>query len=96
MDKVETIRRYRELYEELNEIVLAWDPYALYRQGELRDEFSDEVTRLLAVLPATRSEDDVVAVVSKVFSESFSTRDFSNSTCRPVGATIFKWWRTRR
>jgi len=96
MTKKEAIRRYRALYRELSSIILDWDPYELYRQGELDDEFSEEVSRLLAALPNVSSEDAAIDAVRKVFAESFSEHDFPRSSCVEVGRRVFSWWKSQK
>jgi hypothetical protein len=96
LSKREAIKKYRALYEGLNAVILEWDPYNLYRQGELDDEFSDEVTRLLAALQHTESDADAIDAVQKIFSESFSEHDFSRSSCEDIGRRVFSWWQAQR
>jgi hypothetical protein len=81
---------------ELNAIILEWDPYNLYRQGELDDEFSHEVTRLLAALPRTESEAEAIDAVQKIFAESFSEHDFPRGSCEAVGRRVFSWWQAQQ
>jgi hypothetical protein len=95
MSKRESIRRYTNLWAALNEIVLRWDLYGLYAAGEFDDEFSGEVSQLLAALPKVETENDVVLAVSKVFSHAFGGHDFSQEACRAVGHEIFQWWQAQ-
>ena len=95
MDKRDAIEKYRALYDGLNAIVSQWDPYGLSRQGEVNDEFSDEVMRLLDALPRTNSESEVVDAVQEVFSASFSEHDFSRASCELAGQRVFSWWQTQ-
>lgn len=95
MSKGESIRKYRALYEGLNAIILGWDPYGLSSQGELDDEFSHEVTRLLARLPHAESEEGAIDAVHEVFSQSFSEHDFPRSSCQEVGRRVFSWWKSQ-
>jgi Domain of unknown function (DUF1871) len=92
MDKREAIRKYKTLYKGLNRIILGWDPYGLFKAGEMEDEFSHEVARLLAALSHVDSESDAIDAVHKVFAESFSERDFPRAACESVGREIFAWW----
>lgn len=96
MEKREAIKRYRVLYEGLNAIVLEWDPYNLFCEGELDDEFSDEVARLLAALQHAKSESDTIDAVQKIFSESFSDHDFPRSSCDEIGRRVFAWWQVQQ
>jgi len=96
MDKREAIKKYRTLYQGLNAIILEWDPYQLYRTGELDDEFSHEVARLLAALQHTQSESGVIDAVQKIFAESFSEHDFPRTSCEEVGRRVFEWWQSQQ
>jgi hypothetical protein len=95
MNKREAIERYREVYRGLNSIILEWDPYGLYAVGELDDEFSDEVTSILAELQAVESESDAIQAVHRVFAKAFSEHDFSPARCAEVGRKIYAWWRAQ-
>ena len=96
MNKREAIKRYRALYEGLNAIILEWDPYNLYREGELDDEFSHEVARLLAAVQHSESEADAIDAVQKIFAASFSEHDFSRSSCEEIGRRVFSWWQAQQ
>ena len=96
VNKREAIKKYRALYEGLNEIILEWDPYGLFRQGEFNDEFSEEVTRLLAALQHTESEPDAIDAVQKIFAEAFSEHDFPRTACEEVGRRVFSWWQAQQ
>jgi hypothetical protein len=94
--KREAIDRYGALYDSLNSLVMNWDPYGLSRSGEIDDEFSNEVARLLAALPHTESESDAIDAVQKIFAESFSEHDFPRRSCEDVGRQVFSWWRAEQ
>jgi hypothetical protein len=94
-DKREAIEKYRALYDGLNAIVCQLDLYGLSRHGEINDEFSDEVTRLLAALQHIKSESEVVDAVQRVFAASFSEHDFSRGACEQVGRRVFSSWQTQ-
>jgi len=95
MEKREAIEKYRALYDGLNTIVCQWDPHGLSQQGEINDEFSEEVTRLLAALQHAKSESEAVDAVQRVFSAAFSEHDFSRGACEQVGRRVFSWWQTQ-
>ena len=92
MNKREAIHRYRDHYDGLNAIIVEWDPYHLSANGEPDDEFSNEVSRLLAALQHAASEADVIDALQKIFAESFSEHDFPRSSCEATGRRIFDWW----
>ena len=92
IEKKAAIAEYRRLYEALNSLILAWDPYGLFKSGELSDEFSDEVTQILAKLPYCQSEADVAREIQAVFAISFSDHEFTLSACEPIANTVHSWW----
>ncbi len=92
IDKNAAVAEYHRLYKELNSLVLAWDPYGLFKAGELSDEFSDEVTQVLAKLPHCKSETDVAIAIQTVFANSFSEHDFQISICESIGSSVYTWW----
>lgn len=95
MKKREAIQRHRALYDGLNSLIMEWDPYGLSRAGEIDDEFSLEVARLLAALQHTESEADAIDAVQKIFAESFTEHDFARSSCADVGRRVFSWWQEK-
>ena len=92
MDKSTAIARYSSLYSDLNTLVLEWDPLGLYTAGELSDEFSDEVTRVLALLPACQTASDTAEAIRSVFAASFSAVSFPPGSCDDIGSTVHTWW----
>jgi hypothetical protein len=92
MDKKEAIRKYKQLFDELNEIICTWDPFGFIRSGAPKDEWSDEVTSILAGLRHTSSSEDVIDLVQKVFSKAFSKEDFPRDSCESVGKEVYEWW----
>ena len=96
MRKHEAIQKYSVLYAGLNSLIIEWDPYGLSHQGEINDEFSDEVARLLYALQQTESETDVIDALQKIFAESFSDHDFTRNSCADVGRRVFSWWQAQQ
>lgn len=94
MTKTDAVNTAGTLYDGLNRLVMAWDPYGLSRSGEIDDEFSDEVWAVLRRLPDTASADDVAAVVADVFGRAFtfSPDVFDADACRVVASRIHTWW----
>ena len=92
MNKKEAIHYYEELHKELNSIICEWDPYGLSEKGRISDEFSEEVTRVLAGLRNVNDNVEATDLVSKVFSKAFSPEDFGHEACKEVGIKIFQWW----
>jgi hypothetical protein len=91
-EKKEAVRRTTRLFEELNQIIMEWDPYGLSQSGQMSDEFSDEVWQVLSRLPATATEEQIIQVVADVFGQSFSKAEFHPESCETVGARIAEWW----
>lgn len=93
MDNSEAVRRTSHLYDELNRIILEWDPYGLSRQGEIADEFSSEVWQLLTRLPEITTEDQTIAALQEIFRGLFPELGWSIIECQATGRRIFQWWR---
>ncbi len=95
MDKRSALRAAFELHDQLNTLILSWDPYGLVAAGELPDEFSWEDFSILKDLPDCDSEADVAHLISRVFSESFSAGEFPVSRCGDIGRIVHAWWESR-
>lgn len=97
MNKKERVTYYIQLYyDRLNEIICEWDPYGLSQEGNIIDEFSGEVKEILSGLREDIGSDEIINLVSKVFSQSFCSKEFNEESCREVGLKIFEWWRQKR
>ncbi len=94
MNKIEAIRKYQQLFDELNAIICSWDPYGLIKSGAPKDEWSGEVTSILAGLChiLLKSNDDVIDLIQDVFSKAFSKEEFPRERCEQVGKEICEWW----
>lgn len=91
-NKEEAISYTVSLFNDLNSIILKWNPYGLAGNGEIDDEFSDEVWLLLQKLSGVTTEDEVTQSVVDVFLRSFNKKEFDFAACRSVGSEIFQWW----
>lgn len=96
MDKIAAIEYYQELFTELNLLICKWDPYGLSNKGEIADEFREEVSSILANLRDNSSSEDVIEIVSNIFSKSFSPEDFDLKACANVGLIIYEWWNLKK
>ena len=94
-DKKTTVAEYHRLYDGLNRLVLGWDPFGLSSAGEIDDEFSHEVTDILARLPHCQSERDVIKAIQTVFAKYFSEDQFPLSACESIGSSVYLWWSTQ-
>jgi hypothetical protein len=65
----------------VGEAILAWDPYRLVTDGAPLDEYANEVARVVARIPRCRSEAELAAAISDVFSDSFETDTFTTANC---------------
>jgi hypothetical protein len=92
MDKKQAIKKYKQLFDELNKIICVWDPFGFISSGAPNDEWHDEVTSILAGLPHIQIRDDVIDLVQDVFGKAFSKEDFPRESCEQVGKEIYEWW----
>ncbi|MES2467922.1 MAG: hypothetical protein V4675_11520 [Verrucomicrobiota bacterium] len=92
MNKIDAIQRYRQLFDGLNNIILDWDPLDLSNGGKIRDEFSEEATSLLAMLPSVNSELDAAHAVHAVFGGLFSHQQLTNGACGLLAIRVYEWW----
>ncbi len=91
-NKQQAIRYTVLLFNELNNIVMEWDPYGLSNAREISNEFSDEVWALLQKLADVKTEQDALQIVVEVFSQSFSEQEFNKQTCQEISKRVFLWW----
>lgn len=61
--------------------IRAWDPLGLAADGAPPDEYAQEVARIVARIPRCRSEAELAAAISEVFSESFESDSFTVANC---------------
>lgn len=83
---------YKKQVAALNFIINRWDPYSLIEEGSPSDEFSNEVSNLLALLKTAKTEDNFAEAVSNVFSKTFETESFDKEQCSKVGKEIHLLW----
>jgi hypothetical protein len=92
MDKIQLIITFRQMFNELNEIICQFDPYGLSKGGIIADEFEDEAWEILFGLTNTNNLTEVVLLVSDVFTKSFDTIDFNEKKCYFTAERIYEWW----
>lgn len=68
----------------------AWDPYGLLACGAPSDEFDLETMLVCARISPSSSVDEIARVLSMVFSNIFTPRDFSVEACRATAEEIYK------
>jgi hypothetical protein len=61
--------------------ILAWDPFGLAADSAPPDEYAEEVARVVALIPRCRSEAELAAAISEVFSESFDSDTLTVAKC---------------
>ena len=89
-------RDYKQVFDIVQRVILAWDPYALVSHGAPPNEFDQEVAQIVARVPKCRTESDVSRAVSEIFSQSFSPDDFSLDKCHDIGVSLFAVLRDSR
>jgi hypothetical protein len=64
--------------------IQAWDPLGLAAGDTPLDEYGEEVARVVARIPRCRSEAELAAAISDVFSEPFESvpATFTIANCR--------------
>ncbi|ANF95025.1 hypothetical protein [Paenibacillus bovis] len=95
MDKVEVLYSFRQMYEELNQILCRFDPYGLSDGGRIADEFDGEAWDILYGLMDTRELSEVIHLVTNVFAQSFSKESFNQDNCSEVATIIYYWWNNK-
>ena len=65
-----------------------WDPYCLLESGCPRDEFDIESRMIAQRISPTSSADEVIHVISEVFSAQFESQYFGVDDCTEVGLKI--------
>jgi len=68
------------------ELMHAWDPGKLLAGGAPRDEFDDEVARLVARLPKITGPEDAGRHVGEVFTAQFGRGVLSEEESNRIGA----------
>lgn len=68
----------------------AWDPYGLLACGAPSNEFDLATMLVCARIHPGSSVDEIARVLSVVFSDMFTARDFSIEACRPTAEVIYK------
>ena len=81
--------RYEELLALISQVIAERDPHALLAAGAPRNEFDAEVARIATAVSRIQSADEAATVVSRVFSSSFSLRNFTPEACALLGQTLF-------
>lgn len=66
-----------------------WDPVELAADGSPLDEYAQEATRVVARIPRCRSEVELAAAISDVFSESFGADTFAIANCSEPSRRIY-------
>lgn len=85
---MKTRKDYHQAVAIVRTVVEAWDPYRLIAGGAPSDEFEDEVSRLVALVPRVKSAHDAANALSRVFSAGFGD-GFSLAACEDVGRDLF-------
>lgn len=78
-----------QIFEIVKKCIDEWDPYGLLASGCPEDEFDDESKLISEEISFTTSEDKIVEMVSKVFSERFEQQFFHESSCENVALKIY-------
>lgn len=92
MNNKEKRKLYERQLEALSEIINKWDPYGLIEGGSPKDEFSDEVSKILSGLKGAKLKEDFARTVSDVFSKNFESDHFDQHKCSEIGGEIYHFW----
>ena len=86
---MKTRQDYEAAFQIVRAVIAEWDPHALLGGGAPKDEFDDEVARVLTHICDIHSPNDAAAAISAVFAASFTPEDFSIPACAQVGAQLY-------
>jgi hypothetical protein len=81
---------YQNAIEVTAAVVNEWDPYSLISGGAPKDEFTSEVSRIVAKAHEVNTPEALARVISEVFSVSFEPVPFSVEACLPVATRLFQ------
>ena len=79
-------------FEIVRLVIQEWNPYGLLAEGiPNENEFDSEICSIAKQRSRIRGQNDMVAVVSRVFGSSFNDlEEFCLEACTEVGYKIFK------
>ncbi len=80
--------KYQWFHERVTEIVNALDPWYLISGGAPKDEYSQEVTRIIAGLKDCETEEDARQLVLKHLGGENSSKE----ACAKIAQQVFKIW----
>jgi hypothetical protein len=83
---------YKILFAELTQILNKNDPAGLIRLDFPEDEYSCEVTDILAGLRKCKSLEDTCNLVATVFNDAFDS-DFASGKYIDLAEPIWVWWK---
>lgn len=83
------MERWRLMTSVVTDVIHDWDPYGLLKSGCPKDEWNDEITRIVARIRHIHSPEDATTVISEVFSEAFHAERFGPPDCADVGKKLF-------
>lgn len=73
--------QYDQAFAIVGSAIQAWDPFGLAANGAPPDEYVQEVARIVARIPRCRSEAELAAAISDVFSKSFESDTLTVASC---------------
>ena len=71
---------------------MAGEPWGVSTKKSIAPEFESETNQVLAGLDKCKSEDDVVNLISRVFTDNFEKEQFSMESCKDVGKEVYNWY----
>lgn len=80
---------YQETVEIVTTIINEWDPYDLISAGAPDNEFSHEVTQIVAKIDWINTPTALAEVISSIFSKEFESELFTIEECMPVASKLF-------
>jgi hypothetical protein len=81
---------YDQAFAVVREVIHEWDPYGLLAGGAPKDEWDDEIAKLLTKIPHIASEADAIDAVSSVFTAAFEPEEFSTADCAAIGRRLYQ------
>ena len=79
----------QQIFKIVKNCIDEWDPYGLLASGCPKNEFDNESKLISEKISFTTSKDEIVEIVSKVFSEQFEQQFFHESSCESVALKIY-------
>ena len=81
---------YDKAFAVVREMINSWDPHGLIASGCPIDEWDAEVASIVAQIPRMCGAIDAIHAVSRIFSSSIGSGEFSLDSCEDVGRQLYR------